>query len=84
MQLKLFERRTATKLIDGQEECENHCVYCGAKNSVQQTNVLNILRPNTHMLKDDKGNLMMEQDVYCKNCNKTWVDVFCKTYDTGK
>ena len=77
MELRLYERRTETKLIDGWMLCENNCPFCHAKQSVNQ---LEPLRPNIHKQLDYRGNIMMEQHVCCNQCGANWIDVFCRIY----
>ena len=77
MNLRLYERRTETKLVDGWTACEDNCMCCGAKGSVDQ---LEPLKPNVHEQVDDRGNVMMEQRVSCRQCGAEWTDVFCRMY----
>jgi len=77
MELRLYERRTATKLFDGWTACEDTCVCCGAKHTVDP---IGPLEPNVHGLKDDHGNPMVEQKVSCRKCGADWVDVWCRMY----
>ncbi|RLC82071.1 MAG: hypothetical protein DRJ03_19530 [Chloroflexi bacterium] len=50
---------------------------CGEKGSVDQ---LEPLKPNVHEQVDDRGNLMIEQRVSCRQCVAEWTDVFCRMY----
>jgi len=77
MNLRLHERRTSTRLIDGLTACEDNCIYCGADGSVSQ---MESLKPNIHEQNDNRGNIMMEQRVTCLRCGAEWVDVFCRMY----
>ena len=80
MKLRLYERRTNTKLVDGSTAHEDDCMFCGANNTVYQ---LEPLKPNTQGQKDGRGNIMMEHRVSCTRCNKEWIDVFCRLYPSS-
>lgn len=77
MNMRLYERRTATELIDAWQMNEDICLFCHANGSVKP---LESLKSNVHGLQDAKGILMMEQGVVCEQCDKAWVDIFCRMY----
>jgi len=77
MELKLYERRTTTRLIDAWIMNEDVCLFCHTNGSVRP---LESLKPNIHGLQDTKGTLMVEQRVSCQKCGVEWVDVFCRMY----
>jgi len=77
MKLKLYERRTKTRLICSNVTDEDQCCLCFSHNTVNQ---LEPLKPNIHGLTDGRGNTMLEHNVSCMTCGANWVDVFCRIY----
>lgn len=75
MEMKLYERRTKTRILSDQKE--NQCYLCKSYNTIVQ---LEPLKPNIHQIVDKRGNQMMEQRVKCMKCNAECVDVFCRMY----
>jgi len=77
MEMRLYERRTKTRLIDAWMSSEDVCLFCRCRNCVNTDDHLTL---NVHGLIDDRGHPMMEQRVSCRQCGAEWTDVFCRMY----